>query len=337
MDELGRLAAADRAAVFVAAAAEQGLPVHVIEKDFWVCWLLKRLFEPALVPGMVFKGGTSLSKGWNAIARFSEDVDLTLPRVGLAETAEIDPLGQMSKSKRKETLEELRAELAGWCADAGKSAVQARIEEALGIEAAWRIETGGTDGDTMWFHYPRSAEGYAYVDASVRLEFGIRMPVEPWQERSVRPFCATAGVYRMLEPDTAVRMLAPERTFWEKVTLIHMVNNRGPEKVGDRVSRHFADVASLWSSPIGEVAMEQIQMLATVAGEKELLYPSGVADYPGAGRGRLRLVPPDSHMSALRTDYRAMREMYYVEPLSFEVILERMAEIESKVRIAVAG
>ena len=77
MDDLGRLPSSDRAAVFAAAAADQGLPVHIIEKDFWVCWILRRLFEPDLVSGMVFKGGTSLSKGWGAIARFSEDVDLS--------------------------------------------------------------------------------------------------------------------------------------------------------------------------------------------------------------------------------------------------------------------
>ncbi|MEP7097828.1 MAG: nucleotidyl transferase AbiEii/AbiGii toxin family protein, partial [Dokdonella sp.] len=289
MDELARLARADRAAVFTVAAAEQGLPTHIVEKDFWVCWMLKRLFEPDLVPGMVFKGGTSLSKGWNAIPRFSEDVDLTLPRTGLPETAGLDPSAEMSNTKRGALVTQLKEELAGWCAGAGMRTLEKRIEAALGRVDDWKIEAGGADGDTLWFHYPRGIDGYDYIAPSVRLEFGARMPVQPWQRLSIRPFCASAGEYSMPSPDVGVRVLAPERTFWEKATLIHQVNNRPAHKVGDRVSRHFADLASLWSSQIGKDAMDHLDLLATVAEEKEMLYPSPVADYPAAGRGQLRL------------------------------------------------
>lgn len=332
MDELARMSPADRSAVFAAAAAGTGYPVHIIEKDFWVCWVLKRLFDPPLVAGMVFKGGTSLSKGYDLIARFSEDVDLTLPRTALPALAEIDLLGTMSNTQRKKASELLGSRLADWCAGTGREAIARLIGDALDGERAWRVEAGGRDGDTLFFHYPRSEDGYEYIAPAVRLEFGARMPVEPWEEVMIAPFCASAGEFRMERPDVGVRVLAPRRTFWEKVTLIHAKNNGPAEAIRDRVSRHYADVATLWDGEIGAAAIADIGLLTTVAADKELLYRSGTADYPAAARGQLRLVPSEDHEKALRLDYRAMREMYLDEPLSFDVILERMREIETAVR-----
>lgn len=202
MDELARGALADRAAVFAVAASEQNLPAHIIEKDFWVCWMLKRLFDPPLVDGMVFKGGTSLSKGWNAIQRFSEDVDLTLPRRKIPEMASIDPLDPaLSNAKRKKQLDALDAALAEWCSGVGVEEIRTRVTQALGTTNGWSIAAGGDVGDTVWFYYPKADTGYAeYVEPSVRLEFGVKMPAIPAIDRTIRPYCAVAGRYRMSAP-----------------------------------------------------------------------------------------------------------------------------------------
>lgn len=305
--------------------------MHVIEKDFWVCWILRRLFAPPLVPEMVFKGGTSLSKGYDAIKRFSEDVDLTLPSASVPGWGVVDLTGPMSTTKRQKAMEELKTRLRVWCAGEGKQAIEDAIAMALGGVSGWKVEVGGVDGDTLFFHYPRSEEGYGYIAPHVRLEFGAKMPVAPWDEREIEPLCRAAGQYRMPDPVVKVRLLAPARTFWEKVTLIHAVNNRPPSKLGKQVSRHYSDVAVLWASEIGRTAMRDVELLTAAAREKQLLYPAGGADYPAAGEGRLRMVPPESHLAALRNDHRAMREMYFEAPLSFEAILERMREIESTV------
>ncbi len=124
MDELARRTAADRAAVFQSAAAERGLPPLYVEKDFWVCWSLRRLFSPVLVEGMVFKGGTSLSKVWEAINRFSEDIDLTLPRKGISGAERIEIDDTQSVSERKRHKEQLDSRLEAWCAGTGVAACQ---------------------------------------------------------------------------------------------------------------------------------------------------------------------------------------------------------------------
>jgi hypothetical protein len=135
----------------------------------------------------------------------------------------------------------------------------------------------------------------------------------------------------MGSPDVKVHVLAPERTFWEKATLLHAENNRPEPKTGARVSRHYADVASLSAHAIGARALTQIQLLPRVAREKELYFYQAWARYSDAALGRLRLVPPPAHEQVLRRDYDQMREMYHGDPLPFATILERLAELEATV------
>jgi len=332
VDELARRTAADRAAVFQSAAAERGLPPLYVEKDFWVCWSLRRLFAPALVDGMVFKGGTSLSRVWQAINRFSEDIDLTLPRNGIrgAEHIEIDDT--QSVTERKKQKDRLNDALEAWCAGPGIAAVRARIEAALGTTTGWALRSAA---DSMEFEYPKGlpSEGHsgAYIRPIVQLEFGMTMPTEPAEDHVIRPYAARAGEYRMGSADVKVHVLAPERTFWEKATLLHAENNRPQPKTGARVSRHYADVASLAAHDIGARALAQIRMLPQVAREKERYFYTAWADYPAAADGRLHLVPPPEHEQMLRRDYEQMKEMYHGEPLPFDTIVERLAKLEATV------
>lgn len=332
MDELARRTAADRAAVFQAAAAELGLPPRYVEKDFWVCWSLRRLFAPALVDGMVFKGGTSLSKVWEAINRFSEDIDLTLPRNGIPGAARIEIHDTQSVTERGKHKEQLDRVLEAWCAGPGVTAVRARIETALGTTTGWTLRSVA---DSMEFEYPkgRPSEGHdgAYMRPIVQLEFGVTMPTEPAEDHVIRPYAAQAGQYRMGSPDLSVHVLAAERTFWEKATLLHAQNNRPQPKTGARVSRHYADVASLTAHEIGTRALGQIQLLPQVAQEKERYFYQSWARYPDAAQGRLRLVPPPQHEQVLRRDYEQMKEMYHVGSLPFDTILERLAKLEATV------
>ncbi len=329
MDELARRTVADRAAVFQVAAAERGLPPRYVEKDFWVCWLLRRLFAPALVEGMVFKGGTSLSKVWEAINRFSEDIDLTLPRTGVPGPDQIEITDTQGITERKRLKERLNAAVTDWCAGPGIATVHARIKASLGTISGWTLRSAA---EAMEFEYPKglSSEEYSgvYVRPIVLLEFGATMPTQPAEDHVIRPYAARAGEYQMSSAEVEVHVLAPERTFWEKVTLVHAENNRPEPKVGARVSRHFADVASLTTHDIGARALAQIQLLPQVAQEKERYFYTAWARYADAAEGRLRLTPPPEHVLVLRRDYDQMKEMYHGDPLPFDQILERLAQLE---------
>jgi hypothetical protein len=332
VDDLARRTAADRAAVFQAAAAERGLPPLYVEKDFWVCWSLRRLFAPVLVDGMVFKGGTSLSKVWEAINRFSEDIDLTLPRNGIPGAERIELDDTQTINERKKMKDRLDGALKAWCAGPGVAAVHARIAAALGTATGWILRSLA---DSMEFEYPKGLpsgeHSGAYIRPIVQLEFGATMPTEPAEDHVIRPYAAQAGEYRMGSPEVSIHVLAPERTFWEKATLLHAENNRPQPKAGARVSRHYADVASLTAHEIGARALAQIQLLPQVAKEKERYFYQAWAHYPDAAQGRLCLVPPPQHEEVLRRDYDQMQELYHGDPLPFDQILERLAKLQATV------
>jgi hypothetical protein len=333
VDELARGAPSNREAVFRTAAAERGLPPLYVEKDFWVCWTLRRLFTPPLINGLVFKGGTSLSKVWRAIKRFSEDIDITLPRTGIPGAEQLAIDGSMSVTQRKKIRKEIDLALAAWCRGPGLVAVRTRIEEALGTNEGW---TATPTDDSVEFEYPKGLSqaeyGEGYVKRQVRLEFGAVMPTEPSSPHDIQPYSASAGRYQMADPNIGVQVLEPERTFWEKVTLIHAENHRTTPDGTSRYSRHYADVAELIEHEIGSRAIERIDLLPLVADDKELLFHSAGAHYQDAGQGRLLLVPPHDKEGELRRDYQHMREMYPEEPLSFEEILLRLAKLQDVVQ-----
>ena len=333
MDELARLKAGDRIAVFRTAADEQSLPPLHVEKDFWVCWLVRRLFEPLLLPGMVFKGGTSLSKVWQAISRFSEDIDITIPRSQIPGgiEAEVDP--RQSRNQSAKRRRNLHAAVDDWCAGEALTELRGRISSSLGGTKGWSLSAAS---DTLEFAYPPGVSDGStvgrYVTPSVRVEFGAAMPTEPAEDHKIRPYCSTAGMYRMVSPDTGVRVLSPERTFWEKATLLHAENSREVATVRDRISRHYADMAALADHDIGTRAMERKEILADVAFQKQLYYPAGHVDYDAAASGAIMLVPPDDHLPALRQDYEKMREMYFEDPIPFDAVMERLKRLQAEVR-----
>lgn len=281
---------------------------------------------------MVFKGGTSLSKVWEAISRFSEDIDLTLPRNGITGTERIEIDDTQSITERKKQKDRLDGALEAWCAGPGVAAVHARIAAALGTSTGWTLRSVA---DSMEFEYPEGLpseeHSRAFIRPIVQLEFGAAMPTEPAEDHVIRPYAARAGEYRMGSPNVNVHVLAPERTFWEKATLVHAENNRPEPKTGARVARHYGDVASLTAHEIGARALAQIQLLPQVAHEKERYFYQAWARYSDAAQGRLRLVPPPKHEQVLRRDYDQMKEMYHGGPLSFDAILERLAKLEATV------
>lgn len=333
MDELAGRIPNDRAAVFRTAGADCGLPPLYVEKDFWVCWLLHRIFDAPLVEGMVFKGGTSLNKVWNAIQRFSEDIDLTLPQASLHAARDIVIEDSQSATQRKALKTQVDAALQEWCRGEGRDAIAERIEEALGDTVGWQLTA---DGESLDFEYPASLpadrEVTDYVLPRVRLEFGAVMPVAPAEDASLRPYCARAGRYVMANPDVSVRVLAAERTFWEKATLVHAENHRPePKPVGSRLSRHYADLAALARGEIGGRALQRMDILRAVVREKRRYFHAGWARYEDAAEGRLQLLPPAGHEKVLRRDYGGMREMYFAEPLDFNDVLECLGDLEKNV------
>ncbi len=185
----------------------------------------------------------------------------------------------------------------------------------------WSLQLSQDDPQTLLFPYPQASKepspSLAYVQPQVRLEIGARSDHWPSLEGTVEPYAATEFPNVFETPQAMVRTLTAERTFWEKVTLLHAEYYRPPEKpIGSRLSRHYYDVVHLYQGDIGQRALAQPHLLESVVRHKSLFFRSGWANYQSAVPGSVRLSPKKARVDDLNRDYQAMTEMFFGEPPS---------------------
>jgi len=223
----------ERADVFAETAERKGLPEAIIEKDFWVCWVLKQLFSIEALSGrLLFKGGTSLSKIFHAINRFSEDIDLVVDYAALGFTGERDPRREeISKTRRARILTEMMAECQRYIDHEFLDALQTRCQEVLGTAEAWSLEVSGQDPNVARFRYPAAgAKNLAYVVPQVVLELGTHAEFVPRDHFTIRSFVGEEFPALVPDGDVGVVALLAKRTFWKKATILHGECHRPPDK-----------------------------------------------------------------------------------------------------------
>ena len=346
MRALLKLEAEQRAEVFRVAEQELGLPAHVLEKDFWVTYLLDALFRQLELPvGMMFKGGTSLSRCYDVIERFSEDIDLALDRGDLGFDGDNAPEVQSSATKAKRKLKELQAAGTQYVADSLYPAIHAYLE--CDLRETFSITVDEHTPDNILFFYPRCLDDADYGDTNyvkpvVLIETGTKAAHEPVDEIHISPLITQAenvieAIPSIGEDGTTVRTLRIERTFWEKVTFLHQQNScNDPEKVKDRLGRHLYDIAMIVNSEYGEHCLETLELLKKVAYHKSIYFKQGGVDYIEAGSGALRLSLTPELEPAFREDYGRMDEMFYGEPPQFDDIVTELGRIEYLVNQALS-
>ena len=323
-----RLSGKDRLDALGVAADRLGRPAHLLEKDVWVVWAIQQLFGSPIGTNLVFKGGTSLSKAYRVIDRFSEDVDLTFDIRALIP----DLLGgredamPATSSEERRWSKRVRQALPEWVAVTIQPILQQAIDRE-GVDAGLRI-----DGDKLFIDYPHLAQGTGYVSPSVMLEFGARSTGEPASPRDI--VCDAASVIEGVEfPTARPRVMHAERTFWEKATAIHVfcLQNR---MRGDRFSRHWHDVARLDDAGIAAAAIEDRALATAVARHKTMFFAEKAADatwidYGTATSGHLQLVPGGDALKALADDYGRMVEdgLLASTPEPFGDLMDRCADI----------
>ena len=333
MDSFAKRAAADRKTFFDETASRRGSSSTAIEKDFWVCWCLKQLFELHDVPELRFKGGTSLSKVFGLIHRFSEDIDISLNRAALGFSGERDLANPaLSGNKRKQLDEELRTAIEKSVKEAILPRLQAECGAILGAQK-WSISTSEEANEemTLLFNYPVAVEYGAYLRPQIKIEFG-RGDQRPSQTRTITPYVAETFPTVFTNPAVELAVLDCERTFWEKVTLLHAENHR-PDlgKLKQRMSRHWSDVAVM--STDGRFIDDKLSLdlLRQVIEFKKIYFASGWAHYENAVPGTLSIAPNQELEKVLRRDYEQMREMFWGTPVSFDEILGLLKTLEDRI------
>lgn len=348
MDNFARRPAEDRLAFINEAAARRDVTPMIIEKDFWVCWTLRRLMEsPQIADKLIFKGGTSLSKAYGIIERFSEDIDLTIGRDALfiADTKPPTAL-DISGKERERRAKALKLAAQSYVKELIIPELTIAIEHALGTREGWSVILDQADQDkqTILFQYPRliaySDSGSAigelsigefkngYIKPRIKLEFGARGETEPAETKIISSYLAQEFPEELTDAKVAVSTLAVERTFWEKVTILHALHHG--TKLLPEMSRHYYDTMMLAAKGIDEVAMQLPDLLARVVFNKSLMFKDKKASYDTAKLGSLRLMPTDELRERIRLDYAAMDEMFMAGPPSFTALMEAIAALEAK-------
>lgn len=331
-DSIFSLSARDRADFFQAAVARVGRNTILLEKDVWVVWALRALFEDPIGAHLVFKGGTSLSKAHRLIERFSEDVDLTYDIRELA--ADLLPRGEggevldipATPSQVRRVSEAIRNErLPAWVRDTVAPIIQARLERD---DAQAVVEL---DGCNLSIRYAEQDHGQ--VKSAVLLEFGARSTGEPADLHNIVCDSAAAGLDIDL-PTARPRVMRAERTFWEKATAVHVFCRSG-DPVGNHKARHWYDLERLDANGVAAIAIVDADLAAQVATHKTAFFrerdqAGAWIDYHGAVGGGLQLVPVGPHLAELEADYAAMQAdgLLPEGALTFARLMARCGEIE---------
>lgn len=322
MELIATWSAADRAELIREASALKQIPTEVMEKDFWVCWVLNRLFRsPSMSRKILFKGGTSLSKVFGLIKRFSEDVDLILD---WREVTHEDPAQARSVSKQDSFNKTLLAQAHEYLRDAFLPEVQALVGDVC--EAVIQ-----DNPEVVLIKYPVSFPS-SYLRREICLEVGPLASWYPHAEYVVTPYAADALPDAFGQAECTVRAIKVERTFWEKITILHHEAHRPEDsKQPTGYSRHYYDTCVMARTTVKDRAIADLDLLESVVAFKDKFYHRGWARYDLAKPGTMRLAPPPHVRNPLESDYAAMEFMFFGPRPEFADMMAQIADLEDEI------
>lgn len=334
MNKVISFPAEERETLFRNTAAKCGMSEGIVEKDFWVCWALDYLFHSCpWADNLAFKGGTSLAKCFGLIERFSEDIDVILDWQLLGYKAN-EPWAERSRTKQDKFNKEANAKTEVFLQETFLPQLRKDFTTLLTNDFSLYIDD--TDPQTVCFAYPRIFTENAIVSV-VRIEIGALAAWTPVQNSTVTSYAAQRYPQVFESPSTEILTVAPERTFWEKVTILHKEAFRINDKFPPRYSRHYYDLYCMDQSPVKERAYADFGLLERVVRFKDRFYPAGSAHYELAKPGTMRLIPPDDCIEALKDDYEHMRNMIFGEQPDFGDIMDCIQRLEWEINEELSG
>ncbi|MCQ2423174.1 MAG: nucleotidyl transferase AbiEii/AbiGii toxin family protein [Lachnospiraceae bacterium] len=329
MKKIARLSNEERQELFLSTAIKMGMRPEVIEKDFWVCFMLDHLFHDCEYKNaFVFKGGTSLSKAYHVIKRFSEDIDLILDWRKIITDAS-NPWDDRSRTKQDSYNKQINKEAAMFYRDSLVPKLKKELSDKLG-NGEW-IFVDSEDEMVVNFVYPHIFET-AYIIPVVRLEIGPLAEWMPSHVTNIVPFVAEHYDWLFEQKNTDVLTIDAERTFWEKITILHKIANFPEGKtLPHRYARHLYDVYCLGNSDIKELAFKKNELLEKDVAFKLKFYYAKSAHYETATLKHIRLIPAAGVMQTLKNDYAAMINMFYGNAPEFDEIIQYLRVLEEEI------
>jgi hypothetical protein len=328
MYRLAKLKDEERKLIFRNTANKMKVNEAIIEKDFWVVLVLDYLFSQSkFKKAFTFKGGTSLSKGYSLIRRFSEDIDLILDWTifGIPEN---EPYEDRSNTQQNRYNQVINVKATTFIKNTLLDEIKTGLSNMLGYEVD--MECDKTEENIIVFKYPRLF-GHDSILNTIKLEFGPLAAWTPSEVIGVSPYINDYYPNVMNQPYAKVLTVKPTRTFWEKATILHHEAHRpSTSKIPDRYSRHYYDLYMMSLGISREGLLEDLDLLDRVVELKKKFYPRGWARYDLAKKGTLKLVPDQYRIDELEKDYKAMQDMLFGDIPSFNEIMDSLRDLEKK-------
>lgn len=311
------------------AAQKSGVNEVIIEKDYWVCFVLNYLFSKSKwKDALTFKGGTSLSKCFNIIQRFSEDIDLILDWRAIGYGIN-EPWEERSNTKQdkfnKESNQKTEEFLKEWLLPQ----MEEDFKEIIGSD--FKLSIYEKEPQTIFFEYPKSYQS-SYLIQSIRLEIGALAAWSPSEIIGIVPDLYKSYPVLFKGSFIEVRTVRPERTFWEKATILHHEANRPRElAIPKRYARHYYDLFCMSNSIYKDKAFQSKDLLDKVVKFKQKFYPRKWAKYEDASFDAIKLVPEEYRLKEIELDYKNMKEMFFAEPPSFDKVMQGILSLEKEI------
>ena len=308
--------------LFTQIGVRTNLPPQAVEKDAWVTLILRMIFNSELANHLIFKGGTSLSKAFNLIERFSEDIDLGIDRNYLGFEGHLSK-GQIRKLRRachtfvSNDLYELLL----------KQLTDYGIDDNLYEMVVENTQVSDQDPETIKVNYQSLFEDVPYLPKRVLIEVSARSLIEPNQEVVIKSMIDEHYPETdFSEEDFTVNATNPQKTFLEKLILLHEEFQKPKEKIRHlRMSRHFYDIGQILNSDYGVKALKNTTLFESIIAHRRILTPMKTTDYNGLTLKNLNIIPPDELIENYKSDYKEMQDsMIHGESLDFDELLQNI-------------
>ena len=312
--------------IFNQAGVQTGLPAFAIEKDAWVTLVLRMLFSSELSSHIVFKGGTSLSKVYRLIERFSEDIDLSINReyLGFGEDLTKGKIRKLRRASHSFSLNTLPDILE-------KQFDQYGIDGSLYDISVPNKKISDQDPEVVHINYESVFEEETYLANRVSVEIGARSLNEPFEEKNINAIIDEQYPEAdFTDNPFPVKTILPEKTFLEKMILLHEEFCKPPEKIKyKRMSRHLYDIEQIASTEYGERAMRDEGLFRNICNHRKLFTPVKVVEYDKLNLAELDFIPPDDFIKQYRDDYTEMQNsMIYGDSLPFNVLINKLQKVK---------
>ncbi len=310
---------------------ETKLPQIIIEKDLWVTAVLRALFALPYAENLSFKGGTSLSKCWNLIERFSEDVDIAINREFFGFRGDTFTIKQISKNLRKATCKFIRDTLQF---DLAKQLTANGIPESLFSVSMNITEVTTIDPEKVFVEYKSVFNASPYIKNTVVLEIGGRSMKEPLQKVEIQSFIDEHFLQAtFVEKSFAINVVIPERTFLEKICLLHEEFSKPKEQMRiDRMSRHLYDLARMTETSIADNALKNKDLFQSIVKHRRMFIAMKDFDYDTLSPKTISIVPPESVIEKWEDDYNKMQTMIYGKSLLFSDIIDKITNLNESIK-----